>query len=760
MEKIRNSIYLKALLHCISGDSTDGIYELVAPHIEKSVMGDKHIDEIIARASELSAGIDDGNSMQVNKNWTGSSTRMLALAESIGGNKSRHYYMPDKPLGIGKDCFPSTTFDKAPNFGALKSSFVEELRNASDKNTDAFIATLLCMLEKYAVNVPALTDAETDVSLYDFAKVTAALAVCLHDWEQEGKPESHPFLLIGADFSGIQRYIYQIISKYAAKNLKGRSFYIRLLSDAVVRMLLSKLALYDANIIYNSGGGFYLIAPNTEATVRGLEECKKELEEKMFLAHGTTLYVALDSVEMSTSDFTKQSDTCGLSRVWTELFKKREQQKFSKFSSILSSKYDLIFEPKLGKTPKFDVVTGEEITGRAQKNAVGDISKLNDQQQKLGTALKETIFIVAAKQPLDGIPDDIFGMEPAGLGTWYYFLDEKAYNKYSHCLSNCTITRLNDTELNSRYTSSDSCTKIDFYGGNHYNGKTFDALCDFGKREFSRLGVLRMDVDNLGRIFQQGIPQAKVTLCRYAALSRLFDFFFSGYLNTIYDDLNPQHSQIIYSGGDDLFIVGSWDVMIEMAARIKRDFADFTCHNPNFSISGGIAIVEAKYPIMSASQESEKEEENAKTHGSDKNSLSFLGVALNWDKEYPAVKHLKDSIASMTNHEDMLDKAFISKLQQLNEQAHIKQKMRNGVICHQVTNYRIYWLLAYTLKRMAERKNDREATALLTQCVNEVCSFNGKIGGEPITTNYHPLELWAFAARWAELELRTNNLLN
>ena len=37
-------------------------------------------------------------------------------------------------------------------------------------------------------------------------------------------------LLVGGDFSGIQKYIYKIASKHAGRSLKGRSFYLHLLS--------------------------------------------------------------------------------------------------------------------------------------------------------------------------------------------------------------------------------------------------------------------------------------------------------------------------------------------------------------------------------------------------------------------------------------------------------------------------------------------------------------------------------------------------
>ncbi|WP_281644365.1 hypothetical protein [Bacteroides zoogleoformans] len=45
---------------------------------------------------------------------------------------------------------------------------------------------------------------------------------------------------------------------------------------------------------------------------------------------------------------------------------------------------------------------------------------------------------------------------------------------------------------------------------------------------------------------------------------------------------------------------------------------------------------------------------------------------------------------------------------------------------------------------------------MIEQCINEVCNKKGStLNGEHIITDYHPLELWNFAARWAELEYRS-----
>jgi CRISPR-associated protein Csm1 len=293
-----------------------------------------------------------------------------------------------------------------------------------------------------------------------------------------------------------------------------------------------------------------------------------------------------------------------------------------------------------------------------------------------------------------------------------------------------------------------------FYGGNENNENTFERMAKYTQDDtsVSRLGVLRMDVDNLGHIFQKGILPHRATLSRYAALSRSFDYYFSGYLNTIWKEEDREHSLIIYSGGDDVFIVGSWDASICLAERIREDFRCFTCGNPAFSISGGIAILPPKYPIMKGADESAGEEKAAKQHtvgGIAKNSLSFMDTPLNWDEEFPPVKKLKDRIVTLTKSGE-LSKSFISKLSAHAENAAIKG--------HKIKNVKTYWMLTYDLSRMKERKG-AEANQLIDQCIKEVCGNKATLNGELIHTEYHPLKLWAFAARWAELEMRTNNNL-
>ncbi|MBK7886863.1 MAG: hypothetical protein IPJ86_06010 [Bacteroidetes bacterium] len=190
---------------------------------------------------------------------------------------------------------------------------------------------------------------------------------------------------------------------------------------------------------------------------------------------------------------------------------------------------------------------------------------------------------------------------------------------------------------------------ISFYGGNDYpsytNGepKTFDELSGGENDGLRRLGVLRMDVDNLGKLFVDGFKHGMNTFSRYSALSRNLDYFFKGYLNEIWrsDAGFRDKTSIIYSGGDDLFIVGQWNETIRFAKRIREEFKKYICSNDKLSISGGIAIVSSKFPIAKAALLSGEAEHLAKDHTFgklEKNAFAMMGLPLNWDFELPYVE--------------------------------------------------------------------------------------------------------------------------
>lgn len=741
-----------------------------------------YLGKIIKKADCLSSGMDRESDTafrdaqdEEEKSWDAfKKKRMVSVLETISlsqqeiQNKKNWEHIPIRKLCLHEDTFPKPSFDADPDYSQLWNEFIHDFKFIQADTYRAFAETLLSLLQKYTSCIPSSTINFADVSLYDHLKTTAALAVCLYDYQQSEVKGKTPFLLIGGDFSGIQSYIYQIVSKYAGKNLKGRSFYLRLLSDTIVRYILRKLSLYQANIIYNSGGSFYILAPNTNTVIEKLKSAISTIEANLFKCHGASLFVAVDYVELSEEALMLDNRNVGIADVWTELFVKRDCKKKSRFAAYIKDNYSSFFNPVMsgGDTAR-DVITGEEFLPDEKPEMIGELAPLKAitaKQILIGSKLKETDFIVLKEGDKLSYWSDKESISPLDLDLTYYFLSKSDIEAKKELLKasadNVTVITLNGKNGNCDFMPStdvvvngiNNIYSLEFYGGNEFNDNTFEEMCDNHDNDaFSKLGVFRMDVDNLGNIFRNGIQPERATLSRYAALSRSFDFFFSGYLNTIWRNVDKEKAFIVYSGGDDLFIVGDWKTTIVLAEKIKDKFAEFTCNNKAFSLSGGIAILSPKYPIMKGADESDAEERNAKGHTVNdrhKNSISFMDFPMNWNLEYPAVKKLKDLLLEYLN-DDKLPKSFISKIS-----AHyLNAKVKN----HKITEPKTYWMLTYDLSRFKGRNRQTEVNLLIDNCINEICGNKYHLlNAGNINTEYHPIELWAFAARWAELEYRAN----
>ena len=163
------------------------------------------------------------------------------------------------------------------------------------------------------------------------------------------------------------------------------------------------------------------------------------------------------------------------------------------------------------------------------------------------------------------------------------------------------------------------------------NGKTadFEFLAD--KSEGKKLiGCLRMDVDNLGVILSQRINSDLFSPLILSTLSKSFNLFFTIYMNLICKKKidNPllipiknrekeRFVSIIYSGGDDLVIIGAWNETCEISLDIRRNFKRYVKNNEDISISGGIFLAHPKFPLYQMISFSGKAEETAKRNYSE-----------------------------------------------------------------------------------------------------------------------------------------------
>ena len=148
------------------------------------------------------------------------------------------------------------------------------------------------------------------------------------------------------------------------------------------------------------------------------------------------------------------------------------------------------------------------------------------------------------------------------------------------------------------------------------------------------IGCLRMDVDNFGELFSGEL--VKSGIAGLSNLSRSMNLFFKGYLNEIcgmnlgglsaedYPDSplditgkkaskkDYRHVSIVYAGGDDLFIVGAWDDVAELAFDINTCFREFSCSNPEVHLSAGVTLHKPKFPLYQMARTAEDAEKAAK----------------------------------------------------------------------------------------------------------------------------------------------------
>jgi CRISPR-associated protein Csm1 len=192
---------------------------------------------------------------------------------------------------------------------------------------------------------------------------------------------------------------------------------------------------------------------------------------------------------------------------------------------------------------------------------------------------------------------------------------------------------------------------------------------------------LRMDVDSLGNIFRNGLG-APTSLPRIASLSRHLAYFFGGYLADLLSRREYQTTlQLIYSGGDDLFIVGAWSATPLIAHTIRDQFMRWVAGNPHWGISAGIEITELAFPIAAGAELAGKAEESAKNYRratgahqrKSKDAVCFLGEVFGWKEgeDFAALLKLKDSLRELFPRDGSsgLPRATLSTLQNIARQA-------------------------------------------------------------------------------------------
>jgi len=577
--------------------------------------------------------------------------------------------------------------------------------------------TLLPLLEKYFwCLAPWYLPDDADVPLYALAKMSTAIMACWPTKEngqpQAPSPDAETYTLVCGDISGIQKYIYRISSgKGVAKGLKARSFELAILSDAVAKWLLRKFKLTNANLIYSSGGKFYLLAPasaKTEIDAEGEDSINLTLAQKFWDSYGGELFLGLGAVSLTGQDFMAEK----FGGKWEAITKECGKPKQTKFHLLLAKKYTEIFDPQgVGAEEKICSVCGREESEKykLEKQHAGtpderDVCPVCKNMEELGSRLAKVKLIAEVVTDNPAVIKGVASITPLNLGLTYYVLNESDdcelfgdaitywnLNIHNYAGENFKMRDLKNAKVNCGFR---------FYGGNEIPQKDSDEPMDYNdlaeaSQGIKRLGILRMDVDSLGEIFSQGLA-TRNTAARVLTLSWHLNYYLCGRLNTLREQIANSETLIVYSGGDDLFIVGAWNKVLDLALKIRRDFVEYTQgdferhkKNSRFTISGGLMLAPKKFPLHKAAIISEQAEDEAKEIDavikrrvraqaqqpavetappeivSEKNGFTFLEKPLRWH-DFDIAASIKDALyQAITAADPPLNKGILSRLRQI-----------------------------------------------------------------------------------------------
>lgn len=748
----RNGAHAKGSADFIARYLKDPVIEdLVLYHHNPAKALNRDLAAVVQEADHLSSAIDRKDRVDIGNVLEEPLESVFSRLLVQDANPLEKRYYPLTSVGIKDEAFPVKKNDLGrwnlvDDYKALWKQFVAGIEVIPDP---APVTSVLTLLKLFTSTVPsAVYKNEPDIPLYDHAKTTAAIAHCLFEGEN-----NKPFLLVQGDLSGIQNFIFSTIipeqaRKGTAKRLRGRSFWLTLFMDAVAEEIKAECSLFEPSVLWNTGGKFLILAPNTKKNQDQIAFVSRKVNELLLRKFGGLLNLALvvhpvdkDGIR----SFAKAIDELAV------LNAEKKKQKF------LDCGLHFGAEDEEWPLSEFCSICGVHHYQEKCPECLG--------YAEIGTK------IARAKWMLKGEGLDI-GFLDYGLQTSYDLVsslqaDTKAQVITFNSTKSAALELINRLGCNFMFLGN--TVPID-----RNDILSFNEIAQLSTG-VAKLGYIKADVDNLGKLIARGLPDEARTISRIHTISNQLQFFFAGYLNRIcnefvvyptlcprcLDQVNEKKGReihlinqeedpdqwtestwyevdkpcevckksavskfyITYSGGDDLLIIGPWDSAIRLADRIYEEFRRFTCENPNITLSAGIAIVSHRLPVFRAVSIAELLLEEAKGYHSGvvkKNHVAIFDECLPWREGTGdrGLSYLIDATDTMINavESKKISKSMVYSLLALWDQTYgdIMGMNHENRTKTRINRKRFLPHLKYLMKRNIEEKNRQGVEELVT----------------------------------------------
>jgi CRISPR/Cas system-associated protein Cas10 (large subunit of type III CRISPR-Cas system) len=178
------------------------------------------------------------------------------------------------------------------------------------------------------------------------------------------------------------------------------------------------------------------------------------------------------------------------------------------------------------------------------------------------------------------------------------------------------------------------------------------------------LGVLKADLDNAGAVFRQCSSDDE-----RRRLSERMEAFFTEGLERVADSKNCTDCYVVYSGGDDMFLLGPWDQLIRFALEFRNQLQQ-TVRSwgiQGLTLSAGFKLTQPGSAVRHLASEAEtalamaKGHRNVRTSLPAKNRIAVFERLLGWDEVSEGIRWAEEFIRAV--EADQLSSGFLQRMQ-------------------------------------------------------------------------------------------------
>lgn len=442
-------------------------------------------------------------------------------------------------------------------------------------------------------------------------------------------------MLIIGDLSGIQEYLFDVAHAGGgqARRLRARSFFVQLLAESAALRITRALNWSQDHMIFCGAGKFILDGPPISADqIDALAGERVVISRWLLKSTGAQLRFSL-AVEEQTGD----SNLNPLDR-YNLAMMSLQKTKLNAWADIAiqEGKWEtatLVLAPL--DTPcvlcrRRTAEKDEEIDGELRKVCVRC-----HEDREFGRLLPRTHWIgissTAAAESFD-ILDLHVSLSSQALRSADYLIYTEA--PPAPIVEGVSSDRIITRQLNRH---------IPLTSDNH--PMDFSEIAEQSRGD-KLLGILKADADSLGVIIDETLKSSG-DLSPLGKLSKELDGFFGG---TLALELRKPDWKIIYTifaGGDDLLLIGPWNVIVDFAAHVRQLF-QHKFGEREMTISAAVAFVKPSRPIKFAAEQAEHLLQEAKTKNAyraalPKDQIAAFGQIWKWQDHETIIgdgKHL------------------------------------------------------------------------------------------------------------------------